>query len=146
MDVSPAETVFGLQSYPSVITIVPFITWTMVIPEWTIAAGSSLFGCHNSGTLFAIEVSSSVHRTEQGIRISLAIRAARERATDEFRSSLSHALRTPMNVILGFAQLLQEDGKEPLSPRHRDWVARILRSSEQLLRLIEDVVDAPRPP
>ncbi len=66
-------------------------------------------------------------------------------ATSEYRSSMGHDLRTPMNVILGFAQLLQQDRKEPLSDRHRDRVARILRGGEELLRLIEDVVDLPVP-
>lgn len=65
-------------------------------------------------------------------------------AKSEFLSSMSHELRTPLNAILGFAQLLQRDKKEPLSERHKDRVAQILRGGEHLLRLIDDVLDLSR--
>jgi CheY-like chemotaxis protein/anti-sigma regulatory factor (Ser/Thr protein kinase) len=54
---------------------------------------------------------------------------------------MSHELRTPLNAVLGFAQLLQRDRKEPLSARHADRVAQILRGGEHLLRLIDDILD-----
>jgi signal transduction histidine kinase/CheY-like chemotaxis protein len=74
-------------------------------------------------------------------------RAAAEAASDaksEFLSSMSHELRTPLNAILGFAQLLERDKKEPLSQRHKDRVAQILRGGEHLLRLIDDILDLAR--
>jgi len=74
-------------------------------------------------------------------------RAAAEAASNaksEFLSSMSHELRTPMNAILGFAQLLQRDKKEPLSPRHKERVDHILKGGEHLLRLIDDILDLSR--
>ncbi len=74
-------------------------------------------------------------------------RAAAEAASDaksEFLASMSHELRTPMNAILGFAQLLQRDRREPLSERHRERVGHILTGGEHLLRLIDDVLDLAR--
>jgi PAS domain S-box-containing protein len=65
-------------------------------------------------------------------------------AKSEFLSSMSHELRTPMNAILGFAQLLQRDRKEPLGTRHQDRVSQILRGGEHLLRLINDILDLSR--
>lgn len=65
-------------------------------------------------------------------------------AKSEFLSSMSHELRTPLNAILGFAQLLQRDKKEPLSPRHNDRVAQILKGGQHLLRLIDDILDLSR--
>lgn len=65
-------------------------------------------------------------------------------AKSEFLSSMSHELRTPMNAILGFAQLLRRDKKEPLSTRHRERVDHILKGGEHLLRLIDDILDLSR--
>jgi len=74
-------------------------------------------------------------------------RAAAEAASSaksEFLSSMSHELRTPLNAILGFAQLLERDKKEPLSQRHKERLAQILRGGEHLLRLIDDILDLAR--
>ena len=65
-------------------------------------------------------------------------------AKSEFLSSMSHELRTPLNAILGFAQLLHRDKKEPLSDRHRERAAQILKGGEHLLRLIDDILDLSR--
>jgi len=54
---------------------------------------------------------------------------------------MSHELRTPLNAVLGFAQLLLRDRREPLSERHRERVQHVLRSGEHLLRLIDDILD-----
>ncbi|CAN5872141.1 hypothetical protein BH11MYX2_BH11MYX2_08660 [soil metagenome] len=59
----------------------------------------------------------------------------------EFLSSMSHELRTPLHSVLGFAQLLLRDRREPLSDRHRERVEHVLRSGDHLLRLIDDVLD-----
>ncbi len=65
-------------------------------------------------------------------------------AKSEFLSSMSHELRTPLNAVLGFAQLLQRDKKEPLSSRHQERVAQILKGGEHLLHLIDDILDLTR--
>lgn len=78
------------------------------------------------------------------LRYARATAEAASAAKSEFLSSMSHELRTPMNAILGFAQLLMRDRKEPLSSRHRERVDHILRGGEHLLRLIDDVLDLSR--
>ena len=65
-------------------------------------------------------------------------------AKTEFLSSISHELRTPLNAVLGFAQLLQRDKREPLSARHRGRVDQILKGGEHLLHLIDDILDLSR--
>lgn len=59
------------------------------------------------------------------------------RAKDDFFSRASHELRTPMNHILGFAQLLELD---PLNPEQKDSVGQILTSGEHLLTLINRIL------
>ena len=66
---------------------------------------------------------------------------AANRAKSEFLSSMSHELRTPMNAILGFAQLLQDNPKEPLRPPQKEHVQQILKGGRHLLDLINDVLD-----
>jgi len=84
------------------------------------------------------------------VRLAVELREARvtadeaSRAKSEFLSSMSHELRTPMNAILGFAQLLRRDRKEPLSPRHQERVDQVLKGGEHLLRLIDDILDLSR--
>ncbi|HEY0254272.1 MAG TPA: PAS domain S-box protein, partial [Kofleriaceae bacterium] len=73
-----------------------------------------------------------------------AVAEAASAAKSQFLSSMSHELRTPMNAILGFAQLLDRDRKEPLSDRHRERVGQILRGGSHLLRLINDILDLAR--
>jgi PAS domain S-box-containing protein len=83
------------------------------------------------------------HRAEE-LRVARAAAEAGSAAKSEFLSSMSHELRTPLNAILGFAQLLQRDKKEPLSARHRERAAQILKGGEHLLRLIDDILDLSR--
>jgi signal transduction histidine kinase len=53
---------------------------------------------------------------------------------------MSHELRTPLNAIAGYADLLSTAVFGPLNPKQADAVARIQRSEEQLLALIDDVL------
>jgi len=45
-----------------------------------------------------------------------------------------------LNAVLGFAQLLQRDKRDPLSERHLEMVAQIGAAGEHLLGLIDDVL------
>jgi DNA-binding response OmpR family regulator len=58
-------------------------------------------------------------------------------AKGEFLSRASHELRTPMNHVLGFAQLLE---KGALTPAQAGSVLQILTSGQHLLRLINRIL------
>ena len=58
-------------------------------------------------------------------------------AKSDFLSRASHDLRTPMNHVLGFAQLLQMDS---LTDDQADNVAQILTSGQRLLTLIDRIL------
>lgn len=59
-------------------------------------------------------------------------------AKSSFLGVISHELRTPMNGVLGAAQLL-EAGQ--LAPQERTYVDIIRRSGESLLSLLNDILD-----
>jgi signal transduction histidine kinase len=81
-----------------------------------------------------------VHATAMALANSVLINDLRAANTlrSEFVSTMSHELRTPLNVILGFAEMTQDDelGKHE---RH-DLLRRIEEAGRDLLRLIEDTL------
>ena len=61
-------------------------------------------------------------------------------AKSDFLSSMSHELRSPLNAILGFAQLL--DSSPPLpTPGQKDSIDQILQAGWYLLELINEILD-----
>jgi hypothetical protein len=65
-------------------------------------------------------------------------------AKSEFLSRASHELRTPMNAIVGFAQILEGDLVDPLSAPQAQRVAQIRTAAHHLLTLIDDLLDLSR--
>ncbi len=63
----------------------------------------------------------------------------RERAT--FLATVSHELRSPLNAILGFADILQSEVDGPLHGESREEVAIIKQSGLHLLALINDILE-----
>ena len=76
--------------------------------------------------------------------LSEAVRAAEtaNRAKSTFLSNMSHDIRTPMNAIIGFTTLAVSsiDNKNKV----KDYLSKILSSSNHLLSLINDILDMSR--
>jgi PAS domain S-box-containing protein len=62
------------------------------------------------------------------------------RSKSDFLSSMSHELRSPLNAILGFAQLLDSDAPPP-NPDQKESIAHILQAGWHLLKLINEILD-----
>ena len=63
---------------------------------------------------------------------------AASRAKDEFLSVMGHEMRTPLNPILGFAELLRQNiTTKPES----DYIKTIITAANRQLRLIEDILE-----
>jgi len=61
-------------------------------------------------------------------------------AKSDFLSSMSHELRSPLNAILGFAQLI-ESGPPPPTDSQRASIVQILQAGWYLLELINEILD-----
>jgi PAS domain S-box-containing protein len=70
-------------------------------------------------------------------------KAAAEKANlakSDFLSSMSHELRSPLNAILGFAQLINSDSPPP-TPAQTASIDQILHAGWYLLELINEILD-----
>jgi PAS domain S-box-containing protein len=79
---------------------------------------------------------------ENNIELERA-KAAAEKANlakSDFLSSMSHELRSPLNAILGFAQLINSDSPPP-TPSQTASIDQILHAGWYLLELINEILD-----
>ena len=81
------------------------------------------------------------HRVEQALRERAEALAAADRLKTEFLANVSYELRTPLNTIVGFSEMLAREFRGPLNEQQKEYVAGILDSSAGLMSLINNVLD-----
>jgi PAS domain S-box-containing protein len=64
-----------------------------------------------------------------------------DRAKSDFLATMSHEVRTPINAIQGYTQLLELGIGGPVTEQQRDYLERLAASSQHLLGLVDDVLD-----
>ena len=79
---------------------------------------------------------------ENNVELERAMAAAEKAnlAKSDFLSSMSHELRSPLNAILGFAQLINSDAPPP-TPAQAASIDQILHAGWYLLDLINEILD-----
>jgi two-component system chemotaxis sensor kinase CheA len=81
------------------------------------------------------------HQRDELSILNTALRDANQ-ARSQFLSTMSHELRTPLTSIIGFSQILLRGGEaNGLQMRQRNNIERILKNSQHLLTMINDVLD-----
>jgi len=87
-----------------------------------------------------LDVSDSI-KVEQALRASNAALATADRLKSEFVANVSYQLRTPLNTIMGFADILTNQYFGTLNERQMEYTKTISEASHKLLLLINDVLD-----
>jgi signal transduction histidine kinase len=80
-------------------------------------------------------------RVETALRERAEALETADRLKSEFISSVSYELRTPLNTIIGFAEILANLYFGQLTERQLEYCRGILASSERLLAIIDDMLD-----
>ncbi len=102
-----------------------------------VVAEAPLLGALAVGVLKNLELTGELQEKNQRLA-QLSI------VKDQFLANVSHDLRTPLNVIIGFAQLALEDTFGEPTAELRATIARMLASAEQQLALVRDLLDVSR--
>jgi len=122
--------------------------WLVALAEGPLAVGLTFVGLIGLHAAFALGRGRLAARAAPAQALAPAeeaeLRAARAQAEhankskSEFLASMSHEVRTPMNGIIGMAELLLETD---LTPEQRDYGRTIQGSAKALLVILNDILD-----
>jgi PAS domain S-box-containing protein len=82
----------------------------------------------------------ALQRTNVELESSKSVAEKANLAKSDFLSSMSHELRSPLNAILGFAQLMESASPSPTDSQ-KESIAQILQAGWHLLTLINEILD-----
>jgi cell cycle sensor histidine kinase DivJ len=98
---------------------------------------------YDGGTHIAlIDRPKQVAKTDPGDAEAKAREAVRQRTA--FFASLGHDLKTPLNAIIGYADMMRHGVRGPLPEAYQDYPAIIHDSGQELLLMVEDMLDLAR--
>ena len=80
------------------------------------------------------------HEAKEEAIAAVARAAVADRAKTDFLATMSHELRTPLNAIAGYAELLELGMRGPITEQQREAIARIRRSQQHLLGIVNDIL------
>jgi PAS domain S-box-containing protein len=95
----------------------------------------------NVAGVFADARDITEHKKVEEIRLENERLVYANQAKSEFLASMSHDLRTPVNAIIGFSELLKQKMPGELNEKQEHFVDNVLSSSKHLLALIGDILD-----
>jgi signal transduction histidine kinase len=127
--------------------LIAFALWRSISrPVHELAQGMAAVADGN----FDHRLSVSPERRDEFGRLSGSFRtmaaqlAQLDRLKAEFISVASHEIKTPLNVILGYLQLLEEGVYGPISARQREIIKTLDTQTRSLARLVHQLLDVSR--
>ena len=106
----------------------------------TVAMGSEIIG--KKKYILVMSDRSADRKMNQALAEAVHVAETASKAKSTFLSNMSHDIRTPMNAIIGFTTLALSNIDN--TQRVRDYLGKILSSSNHLLSLINDILDMSR--
>ena len=79
---------------------------------------------------------------QERLKEALSIAQSANEVKSTFLANMSHDIRTPMNAIIGFSHLLDQEWQFP--DKAKEYTQKIAASSKQMLSLINDMLDMSR--
>ena len=84
---------------------------------------------------------SQFKQAESELRRAMRFSEEASRAKSRFLANMSHEFRTPLNSVIGFANVLLEQDNVPPGSESHDYLERIRDNGTHLLELVNDVLD-----
>jgi two-component system cell cycle sensor histidine kinase PleC len=110
-----------------------FLMMSRVVPQSPTQEGLLVYS--------GIDVS-TLKQTEQCLRIAKSEAESANQAKSAFLANMSHEVRTPLNAIIGFAEMIFSETFGPIqNDRYRGYIQDILNSSKHLLFIINEILD-----
>jgi len=104
-----------------------------------------------AGAMVDVQIHTRILNAEENLWISsvrdISVRKRAETAEQanaaksQFVANMSHELRTPLNAIIGYAEMLEEEGRDRDDNIIASDAARITHSAKHLLSLINEILD-----
>jgi PAS domain S-box-containing protein len=118
---------------------------TLIWVSLSLNAGKSVAGVTTLRVMLkdiTVQMQLSQQLQEKNTALLLANQVAEKasQAKSDFLASMSHELRSPLNAILGFAQLM-DVGSPPLTPVQKSSIDQILHGGWYLLELVNEILD-----
>lgn len=114
--------------------------------RWIMGRGEIADDCdgHPARLLGVVRDITAERNAESALRIAKEDAETANMAKSDFLASMSHELRTPLNAIGGYTELLSLGIRGPVTEQQLEDLARIQRSQQHLLGLINDVLNVVR--
>ncbi len=126
------------ENLPDKVTAQEDLEW----PQSNIFEIDTLINCFRLTSEHIGESFRTVQDANAQLMVAKQEAEAASKTKSQFLANVSHDLRTPLNGILGYAQILAHD--ESLDARTREAIGIIEKSGNHLLNLINDILDISR--
>lgn len=87
------------------------------------------------------ELDHRIHERTQHFELAAVLADQANHAKTNFLSNMSHELRNPLNAIMGFTHVLENEYFGKLNPKQAEYMRDIRGSGQHLLKLIDDILD-----
>ena len=142
LDIRWSESTFEatlIKLYAVVLLLLGVGVWWLVLTAESRDVAEEELNRHNA--LLQKEVEDH-HHTSAQLQKAKEVAESASLAKSRFLTDMSHELRSPLNVVLGYAQLLEADAELPPARRV---AARVIRESGlHILTIIDDILDIAR--
>lgn len=115
----------------------------VLISIYAIAVGGNVVAL-NHNIIETLRLRAENERLANTVAVAEAATDAAKRSKWETFAHLSHELRTPMNAVLGFSDMMRMEMFGPLSPRYREYSECIHASGSSALSLIDSLLEMSR--